>query len=130
MKTRILIALFWWFALLFTLAVWVSIFALLGAAYGLAHDAPASRKQPYGWKYDISCCNTLDCRQLEKGEVEETDTGFIWRSKHSGATHHYARGTTQIRRSQDEFYHGCESQVYTAGQTPRPLCLYIPDKGI
>jgi hypothetical protein len=115
---------------LFIATFCVTFFGIKAIRSAVAHDAPASRKQPHGWTYDLSCCNVVDCRQLDKDEIEETDTGFIWRSKHSGATHHYARGTTQIRRSQDEFYHGCESQVYTAGQTPRPLCLYIPDKGI
>ena len=96
-----------------------------------AHDAPASRQQPYGWSYDISCCNAYDCRQLSADEIEETPTGYIWRSKHSGAVHVYTHdermsdhGSMRIRRSQDEFYHGCESNQVPA----RKLCLYVPDK--
>lgn len=96
------------------------------------HDAPSSRKQPYGWTYDYSCCNAYDCRQLDQSEIEETPTGYIWRSKHSGAVHVYTQdermdgspGSKRIRRSQDEFYHGCESNSVP----PRKLCLYVPDK--
>lgn len=107
----------------------VSILLFIG--FARAHDAPASRKQPYGWSYDISCCNAFDCRQLSADEIEETPTGYIWRSKHSGAVHVYTHdermsdhGSMRIRRSQDEFYHGCESNQIPA----RKLCLYVPDK--
>jgi len=107
-----------------------SALCLIGAAF--AHDAPASRQQPYGWSYDISCCNAYDCRQLDRNEIEETPNGYIWRSKHSGAVHVYTHdermdgspGSKRIRRSQDEFYHGCESNQVPA----RKLCLYVPDK--
>ena len=109
----------------FFLAFWLTTKAL-------AHDAPASRQQPYGWTYDISCCNAYDCRQLSADEIEETPTGYIWRSKHSSAVHVYTHdermdgspGSKRIRRSQDEFYHGCESNQVP----PRKLCLYVPDK--
>lgn len=118
----------------FLVAFCVAYFGML-ALRAMAHDAPASRKQPYGWTYDLSCCNVVDCRQLDKDEVEETDDGFIWRSKHSGKVHVYKIGTTQIRRSKDEFYHGCETNplVNSQGGTvmeSRPLCLYVPDRGI
>ena len=105
---------------------------LFWAGMASPHDAPASRKQPFGWAYDISCCNAYDCRQLDRSEIEETPTGYIWRSKHSGAVHVYTHdermdgspGSKRIRRSQDEFYHGCESNSVPA----RKLCLYVPDK--
>jgi hypothetical protein len=130
---RILCSLFWWTALVFLVVFWVTMWALIGIAF--AHDAPASRKQPYGWSYDLSCCNVVDCRQLDRDEIEETDTGFIWRSKHSGKTHVYNHGTVQIKMSKDEFFHGCETNplMNQAGGTvveARPLCLYVPNRGI
>jgi hypothetical protein len=120
---------------LFIATFCVTFFGIKAIRSAVAHDAPASRKQPHGWTYDLSCCNVVDCRQLDKDEIEETDTGFIWRSKHSGKVHVYKVGTTQIRRSKDEFYHGCETNPLMNSQggevmEARPLCLYVPDRGI
>ena len=134
---RISIAAFWWLAIAFTLAFWIGLWALIAVAS--AHDALSSRTQPYGWAYDWSCCNTTDCRRLDKDEIEETPTGYIWRSKHSGEVHVFSLGEVaetghqRIRRSQDEFYHGCETNplVNPKGQVvtrARKLCLYVPDK--
>jgi hypothetical protein len=126
---------------LFIATFCVTFFGIKAIRYAVAHDAPASRKQPYGWRFDTVCCNTTDCRQLSNDEVEETDTGYIWRSKHSGATHVYTRdetlgdGTGRIRRSQDEFYHGCESNPTIGADgavivPARKLCFYETNKGI
>jgi hypothetical protein len=120
---------------LFIATFCVTFFGIKAIRYAVAHDAPASRKQPHGWSYDLSCCNIVDCRQLDRDEIEETDTGFIWRSKHSGATHVYNHGTVQIKMSKDEFFHGCETNPLTnpaGGVTveARPLCLYVPNRGI
>jgi hypothetical protein len=120
---------------LFVATFCVTFFGIKAIRSAVAHDAPASRKQPHGWSYDLSCCNIVDCRQLDRDEIEETDTGFIWRSKHSGATHVYNHGTVQIKMSKDEFFHGCETNPLTnpAGGTvveARPLCLYVPNRGI
>ena len=120
---------------LFVVTFCLFFFGIQAIKYALAHDAPASRKQPHGWSYDLSCCNIVDCRQLDRDEIEETDTGFIWRSKHSGATHVYNHGTVQIKMSKDEFFHGCETNPLTnpAGGLvveARPLCLYVPNRGI
>ena len=120
---------------LFIATFCVTFFGIKAIRSAVAHDAPASRKQPHGWSYDLSCCNIVDCRQLDKDEIEETDTGFIWRSKHSGATHVYNHGTVQIKMSKDEFFHGCETNPLTnpAGGLvveARPLCLYVPNRGI
>jgi hypothetical protein len=133
---RILCSLFWQFAIVSSVVFWIGIWFLIGLAFpAWSHDAPASRKQPHGWSYDLSCCNIVDCRQLDRDEIEETDTGFIWRSKHSGATHVYNHGTVQIKMSKDEFFHGCETNPLTnpAGGVvteARPLCLYVPNRGI
>ena len=126
---RIACAASWWFAIIFVVSFWCALWFAVGIA--TAHDAPASRMQPYGWLYDSACCNSYDCRQLDRDEVEETITGYIWRSKHSGAVHVFAHAETmdgssqmRVRRSQDEFFHGCESNSNPA----RKLCLYVPDK--
>lgn len=113
-----------------TVAAFIWLFSIL---VSLAHDAPASRKQPYGWTYDTACCNAYDCRQLDPDEIEETASGeYVWRSKHSGVTHIYTLDERmdslsygrKVRRSQDEFFHGCESN----SSPVRKLCLYVPDK--
>ena len=124
------------FAIALFIATFCTVFfGIKAIRYAVAHDAPASRKQPHGWSYDLSCCNIVDCRQLDRDEIEETDTGFIWRSEHSGKTHVYNHGTVQIKMSKDEFFHGCETNPLTnpAGGTvveARPLCLYVPNRGI
>jgi hypothetical protein len=141
MKTRILIALFWWFALLFTLAVWVSIFALLGAAYGLAHTATPTAAMPQGWQYSAMCCSSTDCGEIRAERVKETPDGYVVTLRPEDhimiakeTTFQIPYSSTKIKDSPDGVFHICVSrqQVMDDGATVHGgtlYCFYVPPKG-
>lgn len=89
-----------------------------------SHDAPT------GWSYDMSCCNTVDCREVDgpfgprkhavrvtevQGGYRISTTGeFIsWKSRH-------------LRVSKDEFYHWCSQSM--GADDSATICLYVPTR--
>ena len=93
--------------------------AALAAAWlpARAHDAPA------GWRYDLSCCSTVDCRAVPPGFVEETATGF--RLTPTGET--VPHGDRRLKVSPDGMIHWCSTGGADTGRT---ICLYMPSRGM
>ena len=91
-----------------------------------AHDAPS------GWSYDVTCCNTLDCRPADGPETKVRHHPV----KIEEVTGGYRISTTQevvpwndkrIRESKDGDYHVCTTNGADSG---RALCIYVPMRGV
>lgn len=87
------------------------------------HDALPTASQPLGWAYGWDCCSMTDCARLPDGEIKETAGGYLVAT--TGEVIPY--GDKRIKRSKDEFYHGCAKG---GDFKVKPwLCLYVPDRG-
>lgn len=112
-----LIGILAWLAVIF--GVWAFVLAI--GAY--AHDAPPTPTQPLGWAYGWECCSNQDCAPVAESAIGETSEGYV--IQRTGEV--IAYNDKRIKRSRDEFYHRCAP----AGNmdSPRSLCLYVPDRG-
>lgn len=92
-----------------------------------AHDAPS------GWSYDVTCCNTVDCRPADgphdgskrhhKVMIEEVTGGY----RISTTQEVVPWNDKRVRESKDGDYHVCT----TAGKdNTRALCIYVPMRGV
>jgi hypothetical protein len=81
-----------------------------------AHDAPM------GWRYDVACCSSFDCRPVERDAIIESPDGYVIRA--TGEVIPYS--SRKVRHSQDSDFHWC-----SVGGKPdsRTLCLYVPHGG-
>ena len=102
-------------AILFGAAVISALLGMIGAAF--AHDAPA------GWSYDLSCCSTVDCRQVPASYVRETAEGYVL--VRTQETLRY--GDYRIRQSPDGLWHWCTTGGRDDAGT---ICLYVPPRGM
>ena len=94
----------------------VLLFALMVAGPALAHDAPE------GWSYDVSCCSTLDCREVPASWITEDADGFtIARTGEK-----IPRNSSKIKQSKDEHWHWCSRGGKDDGGT---ICIYVPVRG-
>jgi len=93
--------------------------ALLFLVFGypsLAHEAPT------GWTYDVSCCSTMDCREVPNSWVDEQASGITMRP--TGEL--IPTGSHKIRQSKDDRWHWCTR----SGKDDTPtICIYRPLRG-
>lgn len=109
-------------AIIFMLIAWALF--IMAVDFSEAHDAPS------GWSYDVSCCNTTDCRPVE---VHSTGIKVVeviegWKvTRPSGKEELVLRADTRIKESKDEHYHVCTSAGHEEGFL---ICIYVPFRGI
>ncbi len=101
--------------LFFRLAMIMLACSFLERAPADAHDAPS------GWTYPPECCNEIDCKQIDPGEVTVEPGVYLWRGKR------IAFDSPKIRRSPDKFFHGCLAGHWgdTSGMT-EVQCFFVP----
>lgn len=109
------------------LFIWV----MLGDAG--AHSAPPTMKMPYGWKFDIWCCNgdghSGDCQQIPTTSVKPVSGGYqvtLVPGEHRLVTkpHIWVIPQSSARNSPDGLYYAC---LYPTEDTLR--CFYAPPMG-
>jgi len=81
----------------------------------VAHDAPT------GWRYDLSCCSGIDCRQIASDDLKEQPDVYFITIGHATVPYN----DTRIKNSPDGNVHWCTVNGRDDGKT---ICLYIPPK--
>ena len=99
-----------------TVCILVGLFivCLLSVYNADGHEAPT------GWKYPISCCSGLDCREVKASAISERQDGYL---TPSGEVIGYR--DARVKESPDGAWHWC---TQAGSDTGRTICLFAPPR--
>lgn len=116
------------------LAIGIGVGVGIWATQTFAHEAPL------GWRYDISCCHEMDCKEIPTEAVREMGDGYhitLTPEQHSQlvvpAEYVISYSDTRIKDAPDGMFHACIGKQFIRdnGETHggNLICLYVPPRG-